>query len=36
MEQEMALEQMSVSREWWHPDVFDAFMSTFAQDTDNV
>jgi putative nucleotidyltransferase with HDIG domain len=36
MEPKVALEQMRVSREWWHPDVFDAFMSTFAQDADHV
>jgi len=36
MEPAVALEQMSVSSGWWHPDVFEAFMSTFVQDTDNV
>ncbi len=36
MEPTAALEEMSGSPEWWHTDVFEAFMSTFAQDTDNV
>lgn len=35
MEPEVALEQMRISRSWWHPDVFDAFMATIGQDTDH-
>ena len=36
MEREVALEQMRISRSWWHADVFDAFMATVGQDTDHV
>lgn len=36
MAREMALEQMRICRRWWHPDVFDAFMSTVGQETDHA
>ena len=36
MARAVALKEMRRCRHWWHPDVFDAFMSTVGQDTDHV